>query len=65
MSIILMDFVRVWVSCAWVWFCEGLLCQFLAKKGEKGFAQMDSHNYFSKMSDKKFYPGSVVLPCDL
>ena len=36
-----MGFVRVWVSCAWVWFCEGLLCQVLAKKGEKGFvAQM-------------------------
>ena len=36
-----MGFFRVWVSCAWVWCCDGLLCQVLAKKGEKGFvAQM-------------------------
>ena len=35
-----MAFVCVWESNAWVWFCEGFICQFLAKKGEKGFTQM-------------------------
>ena len=36
--IVLMAFIRIWVSTTWVWFCEGLSCQFLAKKGEnKGF----------------------------
>ena len=31
-----MAFIRVWVSYAWVWYYEGLLCQVLAIKGEKG-----------------------------
>ena len=35
-----MAFVCVWESNAWVWFCEGFICQFLTKKGEKGFTQM-------------------------
>ena len=32
----IMGFVRIWENCSWIWFCEGFLCQFLAKKGEKG-----------------------------
>ena len=35
-----MAFIRIWVSTTWIWCCEGFICQFLAKKGEKGFAQM-------------------------
>ena len=33
----IMGFIRIWENCSWIWFCEGFLCQFLAKKGEKGY----------------------------
>ena len=32
----IMGFIRIWENCSWIWFCEGFLWQFLAKKGEKG-----------------------------
>ena len=35
-----MAFIRVWVCCAWVRYCEGLICQVLAKKGAKRLVQM-------------------------
>ena len=67
-----MAFIRVWVSCAWVWYYEGLLCQVLAIKGEKGeLAQIllllpqvviiNVHRCQNKMFD----PISVTYVCDL
>jgi hypothetical protein len=31
----IMGYVKVWASCAWIWFCEGCLYKCLAKKGER------------------------------
>jgi hypothetical protein len=34
-SLRIMGYVKVWASCAWIWFCEGCLYKCLAKKGER------------------------------
>ena len=31
----IMGYVKVWASCAWIWFCEGCLYKCLANKGER------------------------------
>ena len=67
-----MAYVRVWVCCAWVWYCEDLLCQVLAKKGEKDeLAQMlipqvvvlAVHRCRIKMFDPIFV--TYFVTCDL
>ena len=66
-----MAFIRLWMSCAWVWYCEDLLCQVLAKKGEKRLIQMlephvDVINCCTQMLDKMFDPTYVsYVFCDL
>ena len=67
-----MAYVRVWVCCAWVWYCEDLLCQVLAKKGEKRLIQMlepqvDVIKCGTQMLDKMFDPIYVTyfVTCDL
>ena len=53
--IVLMGFIRIWVSTTWVWFCEGWSCQFLAKKGEnKGFVVKGFVNQESAFSERSY-----------
>ena len=59
--LVLMSFVRVWVSYVWVWFCEGYVCQFVASIGKMGSVQtllslrLVFAVFFTKMSNMMSY----------